>query len=64
MNDLKAGLTNKGYSQHPSLILALLNSAVGNPPTIIANLPDFSGLVGNPTTILVNSSMNRASGYN
>ena len=56
-------LTNKGSSYDKSLILAQLNSAVGNPPTKIANLPDFSGLVGNPPTILADFSINRLSGY-
>ena len=57
-------LTNKGSSYDSSLMLALLNSAVGNPPTKIANLPDFSGLVGNSPSILAYFSTNRVSGYN
>ena len=57
-------LTNKGFSHHPSLIPALLNSEVGNPPTKIANLPDFSSLIGNTPTILADISINRLSGYN
>ena len=57
-------LTNKGSSYDPSLILALLNSAVGNPPTKITNLPDFFGLVGNHPTILADFSTNRVFGYN